>query len=416
MVAAESLPLMRRHILFYSLIAIAVALRLGFVMLLPLGQTVSHRLEGLNDEASHVTYVDFLREQKRFPVQKHHAREPDSFTRNEFEYYQAPLYYIVGTVAESLAGKESRVIACRFVSFVFGLLTLLIIWKICSSLSITAAARQATVCFAAFLPTHAYFSSVVSNDSLCWLMSAIVLLILTRQSLASGPTWHPVKTGIVLGLLLGIGMLVKASVVVFIPVIVVFVALRYHETRNRAWVFAGILTLCVCAVVAGPWYLRNVHLYGSVFAENIGNGPHQFFLFRPHEFFVFLYSGLFSFWFPMQQVPASHSAGWLFRVEMVYTTVGALLCCMYYFKKNRFRRAEILLAAALFFTGLAYVKYNLFWSNSDGRFLLTALAPIAVFFCVPLTAVFGRLRMDYAGVLASSACALFPYSFLMLVK
>jgi len=407
---------MRQNFIFYFLIAIAIAIRLVFVMVLPVGQTVAFGLEGLNDEPAHIKYVDFLTEQKCFPVQKHHAREKDSFSRNEFEYYQAPLYYVAGAVAGIIVGKENTVLACRLLSFVFGLLTLWTVYKICTALSVVGAARQATTCFAALLPTHAYFSSVVSNDSLCWLFSALCILVLIKQCMPAVKQWRPIKVGVVFGLLLGIGMLVKASIVVFVPVAVLFFGMRYYDTKSRNWLWAFAISMCIGMCIAGPWYLRNIHLYGSMFAEETGNGPHQIFIFQPKQFYVFLNTGLYSFWFPMQHVPPSHWTGAIFHIESAYTIVAAALCLTYYIRIKRVSRAEIVMAAALFSTILAYCKYNLYWTNADGRFLLPALACISVFFCVPLAAVLGRYKVEYATPIAASVCALFPYSLLFFIK
>ena len=56
------------------MIFIALCIRLAYVFLLPPTQTVSFRLEGLNDEASHLNYVHYLAQHKQFPIQQHHAR------------------------------------------------------------------------------------------------------------------------------------------------------------------------------------------------------------------------------------------------------------------------------------------------------------------------------------------------------
>ncbi len=407
---------MRQRILFCSLIAIAIGIRLWFVVMLPVGQTVSHRLEGLNDEPAHLKYVDFLASQKHFPIQHHSAREADSFFRNEFEYYQAPLYYVAGAALSVVVGKESRILACRLLSFVFGVLTIAIVYKICTALSVVGAARQAATCFTALLPTHAYFSSVVSNDSLCWLFSALCILVLVKQFSAASKPWQPIPMSVVLGILLGIGMLVKASIVVFAPAVVLFFWIRYHETRNRTWLPAFAILAGISFCIAGFWYIRNVHLYGSLFAEEIGNGSHQFFLLQPKLFFVFLNTGLYSFWFPMQHVHPSHFTGAIYHLETLYTLAGIILFLYYYIQGKKIHRAEIILGTVLLSTVIAYLKYNLYWTNSDGRFLLPALAGISVFFCVPLAAIFKKYAMEYAAPIAASICALFPYSLLLLVK
>jgi 4-amino-4-deoxy-L-arabinose transferase-like glycosyltransferase len=298
---------------FSILLALALCIRLVYVFCLPLGQTVRYRLEGLNDEPSHLNYVHYLAEHKQFPLQNHHARENDAFVRNEFEYFQPPVYYMLGAGCELLVGKSNSKLACRFLSFFLGIFSLLVIYKIFFRLGFPGILCQGAALFAAFLPIHAYFCSVVSNDSLCWL----VCLLLTLE-ICTG--WGK-KTGVPVvgrqiwfsalrtGALLGIGMLIKSSLFIFYPVLGLFFLYRWFISKDLRWIGALAVSFLFSGLLSVPWYLHNLHQYGSFMAFGIGNGPHQFYLFSGNHFMDLLKWTLYYFWFPMQHVQAPRIRG-----------------------------------------------------------------------------------------------------------
>ncbi len=399
------------------LLCVALSIRLAFVFLLPPTQTVSHRLEGLNDEASHLNYVHYLAQNKRFPVQHHHAREKDSFVRNEFEYYQAPVYYLCGAGIELVVGKSNTLLACRLLSFLFGALSLLVIKRIFSVLSFPAAVGNGAVLFTAFFPTHAYFCSVASNDSLSWLLALFLTLELAglcTQDIPFDPG-RLRRSALYTGLLLGIGMLTKASLALFGPVAGALFLYRFFASRNRQWLFALAAVLCTTAVLAGPWYLRNLRVYGSLFAFNVGNGPPQFFLFSPYQFVRFLKLALYCFWFPMQHVLPSHAVGAMLWFEAFIMLVNSSLFAVYAVYKKKIALWEILLGGLLLLNVAAYLNYNLHWDNADGRFLFPSLAAVLVFFCVPLYHFSERLRLQRLFIPLLVCEAIFPYLLLLLV-
>jgi 4-amino-4-deoxy-L-arabinose transferase-like glycosyltransferase len=399
------------------LVFLALCIRLAFVFLLPPTQTVSHRLEGLNDEASHLNYVHYLTQHRQFPVQQHHAREKDSFVRNEFEYYQAPVYYLCGAALELVVGKNNSLLACRLLSFLFGALSLLVIRRIFSALSFPAAVGNGAMVFAAFFPTHAYFCSVASNDALSWLLALlltqeIIRLCVAESAFGSKRLW---RSALYLGLLLGIGMLTKTSLLLFVPVVAAILFYRFFMSRDRQWLSALAVVLCMAAVLAGPWYLRNLQVYGSLFAFDVGNGPPQFFLFSGHQFVRFLTLALYCFWFPMQHVPPSHAVGAFLWCEVVIMLANGGLFAAYMVSKRKIALWEIFLAGLLLLNIAAYINYNLHWDNADGRFLFPSLAALLVFFCVPLYHFSKGLRLQRFVAPLLVCEALFPYLLLLLV-
>ena len=86
--------MLRKAVILVAFALIAV-LHLFFVIATSFGQETRWRIEGLNDGPAHVNYVKHLVDRHQFPIASTTARDPDAFTRNEFEYYQPPLYYLV---------------------------------------------------------------------------------------------------------------------------------------------------------------------------------------------------------------------------------------------------------------------------------------------------------------------------------
>ncbi|HUI91644.1 MAG TPA: hypothetical protein VLX68_05275 [Chitinivibrionales bacterium] len=408
---------MRSKLITGILVFTALAIRLVYVFILPPTQTVSFRLEGLNDEASHLNYVHYLAKHREFPVQRHHARETDSFVRNEFEYYQAPAYYLLGAALELVVGRNHSLLACRLLSFIFGALSLLVIARIFTALSFPAGVGTGAVLFTAFLPVHAYFCSVASNDAMSWLIALLIAPEIIRLCGLGKEMPAPElrRIAVYLGLLLGIGMLTKTSLILFLPVIIALFIYRLLVSRNVQWLFSLCAALGIAVVLAGPWYLRNLGVYGSLFAFGVGNGPPQFFLFTPRQFVRFLKLALYCFWFPMQHVPASHAVGAFLWFEAAAVLANAALFAAYMVSKKKIALWEIFLASLLLLNIAAYINYNLHWDNADGRFLFPSLAALLVFFCVPLYhfSEGRRWRRVVMPVLVGEA--LVPYVLLLLV-
>jgi 4-amino-4-deoxy-L-arabinose transferase-like glycosyltransferase len=405
---------------FAILLAVALCIRLVYVFWLPLGQTVQHRLEGLNDEPSHLNYVHYLAEHKQFPVQHHHARENDSFIRNEFEYYQPPVYYMIGAGCEFFFGASNTKLACRFLSFFFGVMSLLVIYKIFSRCGFPGIIGQGAVLFAAFFPAHAYFCSVVSNDSLSWLCCLLLTLEISADWAKIPDVPVPLRqkwlTSLRVGALLGIGMLIKSSLFVFYPVMAVFFLYRWFISKDLQWLGVLAVSFLLSGILSAPWYFHNLHLYGSFFAFGIGNGPPQFFLFSEHRFIRFLFMTFKFFWFPMQHVPASHAAANLLRIESMLLIVNIILCVLSVRSRKRFSFYALLLCLLVVLNIAAYLKFNLYWDNAEGRYFFPSLVPMLMFFCVPVYDCCRRFGLRTMVLPLLCAEALFPYVNLLLAR
>ncbi len=404
--------------LFGTLIGVALSLRVAMVLVLPFGQTVAHRLEGLNDEPAHYRYVQHLVERRAFAVQTRHVAEPGAFERADFEYYQPPLYYLLCAPLVALAGEGAGVAVCRWLSFAFGVLTLVVLARVLARLGLAEAPRRAGVAFAALLPVHAYFTSVVSNDALCWLIA----LLLTRELIAraAGDAGDPraggTRADLRLGVLLGLGLLTKSALALFVPLALLVVArLEPPLPGRRPW-RAALVVLGSALLLAGPWYARNVALYGSPFALEVGFGPPD-----PGRWSVLAQAHaaagtVRTFWFPMQHIEGSAAAVALRVLGALLVAVHATAALAFLTRRLPWDRPTFVALALLAGVIAGHVALNLTWGESEGRFLLPALAPIALLFAAPVFAFAarrkrgGRLAWTWLVLVAAH-----PYLFLLLV-
>lgn len=104
----------------------------------------------------------------------------------------------------------------------------------------------------AFWPQFIYLSSTVNNDNLLILLSTVGLLVVLRQ-MRDGPSWGG---AVLLGILLGLALLAKASALVLgVPV-----GFAVLSDIRRWWRHAAVI-LGIVLLVSGWWYARNIVLY-----------------------------------------------------------------------------------------------------------------------------------------------------------
>jgi len=375
---------------FLALLAFALLVRVALVVVTPFGQSVAHRIEGLNDEPAQLNYVRYLAEHHRLPVQRHHYLEPGAFERGDYEYFQPPLYYIVcDPLVAAARASSAALFACRAVSFACGALSLVVIGLIFGRLGTSPSCRRLGVLFVALLPTHAYFSSLTSNDSLSWLIALLIvhqMLVLLDQSRgASDATF--VGFDLRLGFLLALGLLTKTSIAVFAPLVVLAYLWVAWRARAPRAALAALIPLGVALVVAGPWYWRNVALYGSPTAFAVGFGPPESGLVSLHGVVHTLRASTRYFWFPMQHVPGVPAV----RYGEAALTAGHSVAAALFLARAR-RARDLAMGLVLAAVACGQIVMGFMWSNVEGRYLLPALAPVAYLIVAPVFSFASRWR------------------------
>jgi len=394
-----------------GVLAAAIVLRVCFTLMLPFGPTVAGRLEGLNDEPAHFNYVRYLVQHRALPVQTRHVAEPGAFERADFEYYQPPLYYLLCAPLVAFAGDHAGLTLCRALSLVCALLSLVVLSRMLALLGLGASARRAGVAFAALLPVHVYFTSVVSNDGLSWLIALLITHELMRRVSvgADRPKGH--VADVRLGVLLGLGMLTKSALAVFYPVVLLAYAVLRLD-RRRALAGAAI-ALGLSLVIAGPWYARNVMVYGSPFALQVGFGPPEpgrwSLLAQAHAAAITIQT----FWSPMEHVPTTSVVIALRMLGIALVALHATAALGGLARRLPLDRPTLVAGALLAVVVAGHVALNLTWGESEGRFLLPALAPIVFLVVAPVFAwAAGRKHGEAIAYTYCVLLAAHPYMFL----
>lgn len=401
---------------FWILLGLAFILRLVLVWLLPFGQTVQYGLEGLNDEPSHYNYVKYLAENRQFPVQIESSKSPSAFEHNVYEYYQAPLYYLITAFMVPISGLKGVLYAGRIISWFFGVLTIFllgnIIHLICPSKKVVASG----VLLCAFFPTHIYFCSLLSNDSLSWFIGTWLLYLI--MCFIEVPENKAVGFAILISFTLAFAMMVKSSSLVYYPIAAYAFIYKSYQKGNTNQLWWGVAAIVFSLALVLPWYLRNLQLYGSLFAFDIGFGPQGCYLRSFTEIIQFGARTARLFWFPMQHVSNDSI------LLNLLNCLGPLLILLYAgmslldvwtkVLKKKLDFKEQVLWLNLILAVAAYVRLNMNWSNPEGRYLFTAIAPvIALLSASPARLLKGKCEFWYGGV--TVIAALYGYFYLLVI-
>ena len=399
------------------LLAVAIAIRLAFVFLLPFGQKIEHHLEGLNDEPAHFNYVKYCAVHRALPVQTETVKNRGAFERNVFEYYQPPLYYVCGSLFYAAFGERYSFFCCRLFSFLCGILTVMLIGHVAAMITRERALAAGVLLFAALLPTPAYFSALVSNDALSWLFAALITCELVKAGDPRTLALLPWRRVVSLSCCLTAGMLTKSSLAVFYPLIIGYFAWGGFRKRGRALLGQGCIVVASSLLLAAPWYLRNLHLYGSLFAINMGFGAAAGHLSGVSSFASLARRTVHYFWFPMQHVVSGSMGTKMCNLAgglLVAVHGGAALWYLLRQKERAFGTA--MLASLLVLACFAYINLNSAYSEPEGRFLLPAFAAIAFFFVAPAYTLLGRFGNKLPALAEITAVAMFPYLFLLFAR
>ncbi len=218
------------------------------------------------DEQSHFNYIKHLAEKKSFPVQTSKLGDAS----NDWENNQPPLYYLVSTPIFSATqavfqNQTATVVAIRLISVSLWLLNAWLVIVSLRRMGLQDCFVQVfTVAMVCLLPTYTFVSSAINNDNLLATIGSGLLCLLTQRE-------RSIKTALLLGLLLGLGLLTKQSAVIFAPLIVLLVALEAFK-RRISWGSATqqlFVTLGLAGLIYLPWTIRNWQVYRSFMPESL---------------------------------------------------------------------------------------------------------------------------------------------------
>ncbi len=382
------------------------------------------------DEPAHFNYIQYVAGENRLPVleagdypheyleQIKAARFPASMSIAPLRYesHQPPLYYVLASVlyrATAGLATDLRLLILRWFSVLLGALALWVTYRIVregfpgfSWLSLAATA------FAATVPMHLAMTAAINNDALAELLLGLLLLQAVR-AIRRGLTRPRAVT---MGVLLGLVLLTKTTIYLVAGGTVLLTALLSRPSvgegredspgaRRAATVRHLLVILGLALLLALPFFLRNARIYGGL--DILGWQRHDSIVAgQLRTVDLIAQTGLAGF--ARRLVLTTFRSfwaqfGWMGVLvdERIYLSLALLTALLasgfgiFLFRLWR-RRIDVgadqvrvlwLLAAAAALTVLTYLGYNLKFVQHQGRYLFSALAPLA------LAASFGLREM-----------------------
>jgi len=216
------------------------------------------------DASQHIDYVHY--------VMQHWVIPP---AKLGWEFHQAPLYYFLMAIIMKMSvllrfSVDTAILAMQYFSFVLSCLTLAAAAWCALLLFPNVQQRRSQLLYfgiVTFFPGLLMFASRISNDALFQLISFLFLGSLLTWWKAGQTRWLVATSTVI-----GIGLLIKATSILFIPILLICILFRPLTTVSQkyTWIWQ---TIAILIVIAG--WLFMVRFLGNdlsrvVAAGNIG--------------------------------------------------------------------------------------------------------------------------------------------------
>jgi 4-amino-4-deoxy-L-arabinose transferase-like glycosyltransferase len=377
------------------------------------------------DEGAHFQYVQFVAQEWRLPIF-------EGYEGVGYEAHQPPLYYFLAAVFYHLFGGEGK--GVRLLST---LCSAGVVWLVWLSLRRIAPERPLLALsgmgFAAFLPMHIAIGSAVGNDALTNLLFAGVLYLLLRPHspalLSHGVGKRETDSSFpvggrgaggegILGILLGLALITKATAVLLIPLValgVLWQARLQQQSWGRATLRAG-LALGLALLIGGWWFVRNAILYddpllqktfvnvfaGTAKAEDFLKGGATW-----GQYLQLVADWTFrSFWFAYGTPRTANTGLPNFLPDSVYwglaawmlITLGGFLWRLREPIPTSVRAWLVLCGVALALVLVSFLLFIRIFFQAQGRYFYPALLPISVFLALGWERLFPEPRRAVAQI------------------
>jgi 4-amino-4-deoxy-L-arabinose transferase-like glycosyltransferase len=358
----------------------------GYITLTPVWQNP--------DEPAHYNYVAFVARTGGLPELKpgdwnsalldrlkNSTLQPgDSVGSIQYENWQPPLFYLLATPvfrAGSIDDAQTVLVRLRVFDAALGALTLVTAFFVGRTafspdrVELAAAVPLTLV----GVPMFTAVSAALSADPLANLVSAVLVLVLVQRVRRADATMSA-HWALLTGVLIGLGLLTKLSLAIFVPLAVgVIVARSAWPVREAA------LMLGVAALLTLPWSVHQVTTYG--WADPLALTRHSAIVadqprfpgLSPDYVGQFLTITFHSFWaqFGWMAIVAQPRLYLIWGLLTLAAVVGLLI------DRGRLVEPAWILLLATFFAGcIAYLGYNVAFEQFQGRYLFPAVVPIAM--------------------------------------
>lgn len=299
----------------------------------------------------------------------------------------------------SQSGTVLAVHLIRWFSLLMGAATVCLTYRL--TLAVFPARPQAAflaAALAAFNPMVVFINASVNNDNLLMLLTTLALWLLVADMQEGGPGLRAGRTAL-MGVIVGLAALTKVSGAVLAPVVglgLILGAARAPRLTRLAPYRTAFLRLAIfslaAALVAGWWYIRNLHLYGELLGLQrmaLIAGP------RPMGFgLIDLWPEWRGFWYSFWGVFGAFNLlapPWFYLLAGGLTMLAGSGLVLLLGRRRAHRPGlatwpiHLVLLTFLALTLAGVVRWTLLTTASQGRLLFGGIAPISLYLALGLS-------------------------------
>jgi 4-amino-4-deoxy-L-arabinose transferase-like glycosyltransferase len=369
------------------------------------------------DENLHLDYINYLSKYGKLPNQYEDYKNPEKYVG---QGHQPPLYYILmsslnhavnngeevklvfnhnkkhslfgGTegkvpnfdyynVSAFPDGRTERVFYLfRIISILFGVITLIYIYKIAKLVYDDSRTVMISLFIAASMPQFVFMNAVINNDSLAIMFMSMIVYYFFR--IIKNP--DGLKNYILAGILIGISVVTKKTLLFAIPGAVIPAAyFMYKNKANRAIILRNIsILLFVAILISSAYFIRNQILYGDLLGSQMELDTMPQHIER---------KSIFSSFFIINFIPTIYhsfigSFGWM-NVKLPLSVYGIISLIfvssaagyLAYIRSTAFSNVLVNYGFILIALSLAVLVYaNLNFTQAQGRYMLPLISVISM--------------------------------------
>jgi len=367
-------------------------------------------------------YLESLKAQKFAP-----SAFGSQFGTIRYEDHQPPLFYLLEAPVFALSNGNLTIM--RLFSALIGAGVVIVAYFAVRTLfPAQLFLAFATAAFVAFLPQHVAMMAGVDNDSLAELIIGLTVLACLRFTMTDTRTQPIGRRLALIGLLLGLALITKATAYLLIGVVGVALLLK---ARREDWTLRrlinGALWIGLPALIfGGAWWLHDIQIYG--WPDFLGLRRHDSIVIgqtRTAELIAqhglgstladALQTTFHSFWgqFGWMGVPLPENFYAILALFSLVVLIGAVLAWVRFRSRiTAGQRDGLLILSVLALLAVAeIVYYNLGFAQAQGRYLYPGLLAIAFFVVVGLMGWASLIRGHRASQAARWAIVAVMFAF-----
>ncbi len=388
-----------------KLIYIFFGLVFSMLVILQIHNIFSHPYSKGFDNQGHLDYISLLQKEKRVP-----------FANEGWGMFQPPLYYILASFTPDFKSVQ-------FLNFFYWLILLTVSYLFLHQTFKNTKLILLGLILIGSLPVILYLTPLVSNE---FFTGVIITVSLVYYLLHFQKNYISIWEKLILGFLLGLTLLSKATGVIFLFSIIIDSLFR-HKWRLMNFTKHFGISLLIAGFIGGWFYIRNIIYFGNPFILNIDflPGPlDQLPGYRDVKFFTDL-SGFFTFdifhahWYSL--LPGTYFS-WYFdahnaivpiqpfskagNILVLLTLPLFILSVIGFIEKliHRSKQSNIFIIFSLFLF-LSYIAFTIkvpFYSSVRSTYLISLVLPWCYFVLTGFQKIESRIRWSYIYIYLTS--------------